>query len=300
MRLFKTSKKVSSLTLTLVSAFFVALLAACGTAPVTTTTTTSSSASSAAPTTTSPQLPQLTVTTLKHSPSGTADLSWDPESHKLTVKIALTGVAPSSSHAAHIHAGSCSAGGGIVYPLNQVVADAKGVATSETTISNVQNGIPATGWYINVHNGLTMAAIDDRPISCGNIANSNTSKDSMQSVHVTMGATTATNENASGQAQLALLNGRLAIKITLSGLEADSTHAAHIHAGSCEAQGPVVVMLNPVVADAQGNGTSITYIKSLPTSPDGLYVNVHTGASMSQLGQAVFFNPIACGNLPLS
>jgi len=242
-----------------------------------------------------------TIITLKHDPSGTTTLSWNPENEELTVNIKLTGLAPNSPHAAHIHAGNCNIDGSVVYPLNPIVADAKGEVVSETTIEHVKNGIPASGWYINVHNGVNMAtSIDKTPISCGNISNPNASTKSVQSVQVTMQGTIAPNEAANGKAEVIAENGKPALKITLTGLQPGSTHVSHIHAGSCAAQGPVVTMLNPVFADAKGNGTSITTLSQVPYSPNGLYVNVHAGATMAELGQSTLFNPIACGNLALN
>ncbi len=287
----QTNKKVSNLILPILSACFLLLLAAC-------------SDPSGGTGTTAPNPPnnvsaQAVVATLKHSPIGTTELSWNPEDQKLTVKISLTGLAPNSSHAAHIHAGTCAADGAIVYPLNTIVANAEGAASSETTIEHVKNGIPASGWYINIHNGTTMAAIEHMPIACGNISNSNTSTKEKQEAHVVLGNSIAPNESASGQAELATENGKVTLKITLAGLVPNSKHIAHIHAGSCEEQGAVVVMLNPVVADAQGNGTSVTTIEKVPSTAKGLYVNVHMGGTMDQLKQSAFFNPIACGNLPV-
>jgi hypothetical protein len=294
MQLSKPGKKILSPVLILASALFMVLLAGCGATVETNGNTTTVNLSNNGTS-------QVTFATLKHSPVGTSDLSWNAESHQLTVKISLTGLAPNSSHAVHIHAGTCAADGAIVYPLNPVVADAKGDATSETTIANVRNGIPATGWYINIHNGLNMTAIEHMPISCGNITHSDSMKnDNNQSVRVTMGGSIAPNESANGKAELMTVNGKLALKITLTGLQPNSKHIAHIHAGSCEAQGAVLVMLNPVVADAQGNGTSLTTINQMPSSASGMYVNVHLGATMADLNQSVFFDPIACGNVPVS
>jgi hypothetical protein len=286
MHLHKTGKKLLSLILILLSASIVTLLAACGTQPGN-----NGSSVTNLPT---DNTPQLTSARLKHSPGGTADLSWDSQSHKLTVKISLIGLAPKSSHAAHIHAGACAADGSIVYPLNPVVADDKGDATTKTTIEDVRGGIPTNGWYINIHNGLGMTPIEHMPISCGNIFNSNTMAGATQSVHVMMEGSTAPNESASGEAEPTVVNGKLA------GLQPNSTHIAHIHAGKCAAQGPVLVMLNPVVADAQGEGVSVTPLDRVPSSPKGLYVNVHMGATMADLSQPVFFNPIACGDMGVS
>src|SRR5260370_13868127 len=85
------------------------LLAACGgstSAPPSSSTPSSSppaSAPSAIPT-----IPSVTTSiTLKHMPSGTADLNSDPSTHALTVKVSLVGLAPSSMPPAHIHTGSC-------------------------------------------------------------------------------------------------------------------------------------------------------------------------------------------------
>jgi hypothetical protein len=234
--------------------------------------------------------------TLKHGPTGRADLAWDPSSQTLMVELSMTGLAPNSRHPAHIHAGSCRNAGKVVYPLQDVVADAHGVATVTTTISNVMSGIPATGWYINVHNGpeLTSEA-ESMPIACGEVSNSEYSTRASQAVLVSLADTTAANQSASGSAQLTLSDGTLTVKLTMSGLAPNSTHMAHIHGGTCSSQGKVVHGLNPVVADASGNGSSttvLTGISSIPSS--GWYVNVHLTMDMStQTGN----DPIACGDV---
>ncbi len=292
MQLRNTGKKVSSLALMSLSVFFMVLLAACGGS-----TGDNSNVNVNLSVNNTPQ----PTTELKHSPIGTTALSWDPASHKLTVNIHVTGLAPSSSHAAHIHAGNCSVDGAIVYSLNPVVADAKGDANSQTVISNVQNGIPASGWYINIHNGTSMAAIEHMPIACANIIHdASMSKSAVQNIQVALGGSIAPNEAASGTATLSIVNSKPAVTIKLSGLQPNSRHIAHIHYGSCDAQGDIAVMLNPVVADAHGNGTSVTTIDNLPSTSKGLYINVHLGSAMSQLSQSVYFDPIACGNMTIS
>ncbi|GAC1360989.1 MAG: hypothetical protein NVS2B12_40920 [Ktedonobacteraceae bacterium] len=283
MKWLKPGKKVCSLVALLTSAIVVVLLAACGgTNAVSPTSNTQT---------------QKNVILLKHSPAGTSELTWDPGSSRLNVKITLAGLAPNSSHAAHIHGGTCTKDGAVVYPLKPVVADARGDGSSDTTIENVRSGIPAQGWYINIHNGLLASPVQHRAISCGNINNSDPSKNKEQSVHVILADAVATNESVKGQAEFNTANGSSTLTITLNGLEPRSTHIAHIHEGSCEAQGPVVAMLKPVVADDQGNGTSVTTLDHMPTSNHGLYINVHTGAAATDLGQPTLFNPIACGNV---
>lgn len=279
----------NSFTLVLLGVVTMLLLAACGGS--TTTTTPSSSPTTSATTASA---------TLKHLPNGTTDLSWDPGSHMLTVKIALVGLAPSSTHPSHIHTGSCSNQGNVIYPLQNIVADAHGVAAATSMVS-VPKGIPASGWYVNVHNGPGLSPSDQfLPIVCGDVANSNTSTSAAQTIHIMMQAApnASAGETVSGMAQLSLSGGTLTVMLTLSGLEPDSAHAAHIHTGSCESQGAVVYPLKPVMADASGSATVTTTIPNISSIPSsGWYVNVHHSTALStQTG----FNPIACGNVTLS
>jgi hypothetical protein len=276
------TKRVIGVVLILASLLIVA---ACGTA-----TNPSSSA---------PALPTQTQVTLNHAPIGTSDLTWDAASQALTVKIALSGLAPNSTHPEHIHKGDCSSNGDIAYKLNPLTANSLGVGTSVTTIPGVKDGIPANGWYVNVHNGPGLSPdIQFAPIACANITNPTTSTESNQSVHLTLEGTTAANESANGTAQLSIDSGKLTVKLTLTSLTPNSKHIAHIHKGSCEAQGPVLYTLTPVVADVSGKGTSTTVLPNLSSIPaKSWYVNVHLASTMDDLNTQTGFDPIACGNV---
>jgi hypothetical protein len=109
-----------------------------------------------------------TVSSLQNAPSGRANLTWNPQSKALTATLSLHGLQPGSNHAAHIHAGTCSSMGKILYGFKNVVADAAGNGTSMTTINNVTGGIPAKGWQITVHRGSTAQTGD---LLCGNVSN---------------------------------------------------------------------------------------------------------------------------------
>lgn len=271
------------------------LVTACGGSTGTPASTPTSNPPTATPTSSA----TTATATLKHVPNGTADLSWDPTSHMLTVKIALVGLAPSSMHPSHIHTGSCSNQGNVIYPLQNIVADAHGVGMATTMVS-VSKGIPASGWYVNVHNGPGLSPSDQfLPIVCGDVSNASISTTSGVSVHITLNAApgASAGETVSGMAQLSLAGTTLMVKLTLSGLEPNSAHAAHIHAGSCESQGAVVYPLTTVMADASGSATVMTTINNVSSIPaSGWYVNVHHSTALStQTG----FDPIACGNVTL-
>lgn len=237
--------------------------------------------------------------TLRHTPYGAATLFWSPITQTLMVTITVTGLQDNTSHPAHIHLGTCATNGPIVFPLSNVQADAGGNAVSTTTIPKIAGGIPATGWFINVHAGPTLADGQATPITCGDIVNHQTSTKDFQFVLVTLGNTNAANQAASGSAQLTLVNGTLTVKVTMNGLVPGSLHAVHIHLGSCEAQvpGSVLFPLNTLTADANGAAMSTTVINnvSLTAIPEhGWYINVHFGTDLStQTG----FDPIACGNV---
>ena len=97
------------------------LLAGCGGSP---------SAPASTPTTAGTSTSTTAHATLKHMPNGMATVSFDLASQSLTVKISLIGLAPNSTHPAHIHSGSCANQGAVVYPLQNVIADAHGVGAS--------------------------------------------------------------------------------------------------------------------------------------------------------------------------
>ena len=109
-----------------------------------------------------------TVSSLRNVPTGRADLRWNPQSKALSAYLYLNGLQPGSNHAAHIHAGTCSMEGKILYPLKNVVADASGHVASTSTISNVTGGIPVRSWAIVVHRCPTARTGD---LLCGNVVN---------------------------------------------------------------------------------------------------------------------------------
>lgn len=237
------------------------------------------------------------LATLVHQPVGTADLTYNPSAKTLNVKVNLTGLAPNSDHAAHIHNGSCGSSGSVVHALNTITANGKGVASLDQTIDNVSSEIPGSGWDINVHNGTGTDQYSSMSIACANIKpqSTSTSAGQTQTAHVTFGDGEGPSQAASGKATLAIQGGKLLVTITMSGLEPTSKHAAHIHTGTCASQGDIVHPLNDVTADGSGNATSTTTIDNVSAIPSGgWYVNVHRGTNMNS---PIDFDPIACGNV---
>jgi CHRD domain len=231
---------------------------------------------------------------LQHTPYGYTTLKWDAWSENLTVTIKLVGLTQNSTHPAHIHLGDCKAMGPVKYMLNNVVADAAGVGTSSTVIKDVDGGIAASGWSINVHNGPGLTPADQFiPIACGNVFNPHKA----HTLQVRLDATSGANQAAAGISLLTLKDHTLTVIVAVRGLVPESVHAEHIHVGTCERQvpGTVMYMLKNLVADKYGNASAVTVIKNVERIPEhGWYVNIHrTTMLMNQTG----FDPIACGNV---
>jgi hypothetical protein len=98
----------------------------------------------------------------------------------------------------------------------------------------------------------------------------------------------------SGNAQLQWNSHTKALTVTVhvSGLQPRSNHAAHIHAGPCSKEGRILYPFKNIVADAAGNGSSMTIFKNvtggIPAS--GWDITVHNG-STAQTGA------LLCGNV---
>src|SRR5450631_4206098 len=99
--------------------------------------------------------------------TGTGEIIRATASFTLTIK--LTGMTPNSSHVSHLHAGRCGVPGGIVYALQQVIADSSGAATTTSTLP-AEYLVPAFGWYVNVHQGPDFTEPEYAPsASCGDL-----------------------------------------------------------------------------------------------------------------------------------
>jgi len=80
-------------------------------------------------------------------------------------------------------------------------------------------------------------------------------------------------------------------------------HAAHIHTGSCQHQGPVLYMLRDLVANSQGTIRHAVRVFTNVTKPipaHGWYLNIHQGNSkdIAKNGQpTILFRPLLCRNI---
>jgi len=110
------------------------------------------------------------------TPQGHATIAYNPGAKTLSVTVDASGLTP-GMHAAHVHLGSCQSQGGVLYMLMDFVANSRGQIASQTrTVTNVATGIPASGWYLNLHQGTSQTILSNgaptiafRPLLCANI-----------------------------------------------------------------------------------------------------------------------------------
>jgi hypothetical protein len=286
--------KLMTMQFMMAAAVVAACVAACGSSPTQPSTSSQATGSRAAA---SPvNVP------LGDQPSGTVTLSWDPQTKNVTAKLQMVGFTPGSSHAMHVHQGSCAAQGDVLVPFPDVTANDGGAIDTTVTSSQPSAGGLAAGTFLNIH--LAPAAqlggpgsLGYTPISCADITPA-------ASTAVTMAPPPQPGQRPQGSAKLTYDPAKktLSVAATASGLVAGSAHAVHIHLGSCASQGAVKYPLNDLVASPTGTAETTTVIQNVDQAPpaSGWYVNVHLGSSsqIQQDGQpTLYFQPIICGNI---
>lgn len=110
--------------------------------------------------------------------AGYARLTYDSLAETLTVDVHASGFAPNSTHAAHIHQGSCAVQGNVLTMLPDLHAGWRGDVNQRVVIHDVASfTTPVGGWYLNIHEGSSATILDAagnptiafRPLLCGNL-----------------------------------------------------------------------------------------------------------------------------------
>ncbi|SOD74997.1 copper/zinc superoxide dismutase (SODC) [Jatrophihabitans sp. GAS493] len=214
--------------------------------------------------------------------AGSAAFRYDPAAQTVTVTVNATGLTP-GQHAAHIHSGSCVDQGAPIYMLADLTADQNGNIVDQTrTITGVTSP-PATGWYLNLHQGDSNSilvngqpALSFRPLLCTNLPATATMRgttpkqgSSMPSGMASSPSSQAPTSSPSspspsdptissrvvlgaqpvGTVRVGVDEGRVSVRVDVSGLTPGSVHTAQIvGAGSTRP----IVRLQTVTADGSG------------------------------------------------
>jgi len=84
------------------------------------------------------------------------------ESGRTAVTVTVYNLEPGSTHVNHIHGGSCA--GPILLPLQDLVADHRGIATGFT---QVPAPLDVENWWVNVHG---WESLPSPGITCGKVS----------------------------------------------------------------------------------------------------------------------------------
>jgi len=286
------------------SASATATASASASATATTTTTTSMSPSGMPTSTASGSQPVTEQLTLHAMPQGTVTLGKASDG-TLQAQVDVTGLTPGSQHLVEIDRPNSDTP---AIEFQELTADSTGAANVTLSSTSYEGDVPAGGHFVirlgvstNDFNRNALAAepiAETGPLSWGY-------DDSRQY------QLAAVDVNANGQSQGQLTGNAtvsydasaqtITVTVNASGLT-PGAHAAHIHSGSCQAQGSVLYMLMDFQADSNGsivNQTrTVTGVTAMPASGTW-YLNLHQGDSNSILANGVptlSFRPLLCAN----
>ncbi|GAC1406321.1 MAG: hypothetical protein NVSMB65_21410 [Chloroflexota bacterium] len=194
----------------------------------------------------------------------------------LSVYVSVSGLTPGSTHAVSTHGGACGGNGPVKFSLTHLVADAAGNASSYTVVTapkiRAEFMNPSAFWYITILSDTAART----PIACGNWW----TPIMLVPLH-TVGASQAAGvamflRNMDTRSGMSKRAQGAAVVVLVKHLPANTTHAEHVHKGKCGSNGPIVIPLTPLLADATGAAVAGAFIiKGMHVIGPGLYVNVH-------------------------
>jgi hypothetical protein len=232
--------------------------------------------------------------TMMPMPEGKVTLGRDG-SGQLTAEMSVFGLTPGSAHSVVLQ-GS----GGVLATFSTLTAN--GVGQASATLTSTYTGSIPSGSRVVLRNGPGTA----HPVTVEPIAQtaplSGTGPQTLTAVEVSaQGKNFGT---PAGTAKLSYNAGAQTLTITVnaSGLT-PGPHAAHVHVGSCQDQGPVAYMLMDLTANSAGKIVDETRTLSGVTTAipiNGWYLNLHQGTSKTIVKNgvpAIAFRPLLCANV---
>jgi hypothetical protein len=216
--------------------------------------------------------------------------------HRLIVRVSVYGLTPGSSHAVDLRIPRRLA----VIRFSPLTAASSGRAVA--TLASRFAGRWPRGGQLVIRLGAGGSRLDRTPIAV-------TRRLPHPGRHHRLIAVEVSGHGVSfgtprGAARLSYNSRKhtLTVLVHASGLT-PGPHAAHIHLGSCQNQGPVKYMLNDLIANRHGivrRAVSVFTKVTAPIPAQGWYLNIHQGNSrnIAHNGQpTIFFRPLLCANI---
>jgi hypothetical protein len=242
-------------------------------------------------------VPVVRHLTLRPMPYGTATFGRG-RGGDLTVTPDVAGLTPGSAHAVQlVRPGSAS-------PVSFSTLTANRVGQARATLHSTYTGRVPSGSILVIRNGSTSGGVPGAPIA-ETAARGGIPGSAVKLTAVEVSSTGASYGTPQGTATITYNPDArtLTIVVNASGVT-PGPHAAHVHLGSCQNQGPVKYMLMDFLANAHGkivNETRTVTDVRTPIPPSGWYFNLHQGNHSNILSSSgtptIFFRPLLCSDI---
>ncbi len=236
------------------------------------------------------------VLALRAMPAGRVVFGRDRH-HRLTVRAAVFGLTPGSSHGVGL---SIPGRSGLVR-FTPITANSVGQAAS--TLSSDFRGRWQPGSRLLIRMGTGGSRVAGEPIAVTDrLRHPGHRPHWLRAVEVTRRGISYGTPH--GGATLVYNRHRHTLTVTVhAGGVSPGPHAAHIHLGSCLSQGPVAYMLKDLVANRRGQIVHAVRVLTgvmTPIPAHGWYLNIHQGNSGNILSNGqptIFFRPLLCSDI---
>ena len=170
------------------------------------------------------------------------------------------------------------------------------LAVTVRSFQPLNGTVPSSGAFV-VHLGPSLSApVAGLPIACADLA-------TWSAHHPILGLQALSDQTGALRGSATLLYNpstqTLTVHAQASGLAPFSQHAAHIHLGSCAAQGPVRYMLPDLIANAAGNVNEVTMLWIRSADVAGLAVSQGLGSLRSSIIPAHPCTPVSEARLEM-
>jgi hypothetical protein len=239
-----------------------------------------------------PAAPVVRHLTLKPMPYGTVTFSRGHGGH-LTVRLDMAGLTPGSAHAVQLMRPRSAT------PVSFGTLTANRVGEADATLNSAHTGGIPSGTMLVIRNGTTSGGVPGEPIA---EAAARVPSPAVKITAAEVSPTGVSYGTPQGTATITYNPDArtLTVVVNASGLT-PGAHAAHIHTGSCQSQGPVKYMLMDYLANAHGKivneSRTVSDVKT-PIPPSGWYFNLHEGTHTNILSSngmpTIFFRPLLC------
>jgi Cu/Zn superoxide dismutase len=233
--------------------------------------------------------------TLHAMPHGT--VTFHRGRHHLLARVVMYGLTPGSSHTVDV----LTPGLPGIISFSTLTANNGGDA--DALLESNYSGQWKPGGRLVIRMGTQLNPVAHAPIAeTARLERAGTTAHRLISVEVSSAGVRYGTPKGRATIAYSSVHHTLTVTVHASGLT-PGPHAAHIHLGSCERQGPVEYMLADLVANSHGKVVDAVRVFTNVTTPipaHGWYLNIHQGNSENILNKGnptIYFRPLLCANI---